>query len=51
MTSKCKVKCGYGVVQKELCQKERNGYICNRELKHKGQHHAHAGDDCFLKWK
>ena len=42
----CKVERKEG----EICQKEKDGYLCCREKGHKGKHHAHAGEECFLKW-
>jgi len=40
----CKVKQG-------TCQKSSNGYLCSREEKHKGLHHAHANGECLYTWR
>ena len=41
---KCQIK------EQGNCQKEKDGYLCSRKEKHKGKHHAHGGDECYLKW-
>ena len=32
------------------CCKEKDGFYCSRKEVHKGRHHAHSEDECYLKW-
>ena len=32
------------------CQAKKDGWLCNRIEKHKGKHHAHAYEECQIKW-
>ena len=46
------IKCNIKILKDkgELCQSTLDDFICNRIEGHKGKHHAHDGEMCFLKW-
>jgi len=33
-----------------ICRQRRSGFVCTRKKWHRGRHHAHGTDCCFLTW-